>query len=301
MTTPTPIAGIDLHELAGRVKRVARELGFDLVGIAPAEPSRYRDYLRQWLDTGQAGTMQWMHSRFDERTDVRVYLPGAASVICVAMNYNVPLESPPRADRNYHGRIARYALGEDYHQVIKDRLYKLADWLRDQAPQAQTRACVDTAPVMEKELAARAGVGWIGKNTCVIHPQTGSWLLLGEVLTTLPLPADNPRSTAAARARDASTPAPPARSPRPTSSTPADAFRISPSNLATTSHRNTTGRSANGSSAATSARTCARGTARRRWRMTRPFARASPPARSTCAMCCDGMLRNIAGSSRAAP
>jgi epoxyqueuosine reductase len=173
------------------VKQRAGELGFDLVGVAPAAPSQYRDCLRRWLDEGQAGEMGYLAGRFDERTDPGNYLPGAASVICVAMNYHVPLEPPP-ADGSRRGRVARYALGDDYHEIIKSRLHALADWLREVAPDAQTRACVDTAPVMEKEVAARAGVGWVGKNTCLINPVAGSWLLLGEVITTLALPPDAP-------------------------------------------------------------------------------------------------------------
>ena len=177
--------------LADAVKQRAHELGFDLVGIAPARPSDYRDYLRRWLDGGQAGEMHYLQRRFDERTDPAAYFPGAASVICVAMNYHVPLEPPP-TDGSRRGRVARYALGDDYHELIKRRLHALADWLRDVAPEAVTRACVDTAPVMEKELAARAGVGWVGKNTCLLNAHVGSWLLLGEVITTLALPSDAP-------------------------------------------------------------------------------------------------------------
>lgn len=181
--------GHNPHQLAGQIKAQAvRGLGFDLAGIAPADPSRYRDYLRQWLDNGRAGTMQYLARRFEERAGPAKYLPGARSVICVAMNYHAPLQAAPD-DR---GRIARYALGDDYHEVMKPRLHALADWIRSQAPEAQTRAAVDTAPVTEKELAARAGVGWMGKNTCIIHPQMGSWLVLGELLTTLDLPADQP-------------------------------------------------------------------------------------------------------------
>jgi epoxyqueuosine reductase len=177
---------------AAPVKRRARELGFDLVGVAPAGASAYRDYFRQWLDAGAAGEMRYLHNRFEERTDPSAYVPGARSVVCVAMNYHAPLEPVPEAERGSHGRVARYALGDDYHELIKSRLHALADWLRAQFPEAQTRAAVDTAPVMEKELAARAGVGWVGKNTCLIHPQAGSWLLLGEVITTLPLAPDAP-------------------------------------------------------------------------------------------------------------
>lgn len=184
--------GISPHQFVAEIKQQARGLGFDLAGIAPAEPSRYREYLRQWLDDGQAGTMRYLHNRFEERTDPRVYLSGAASVICVAMNYHVPLQAVPPNERANHAKIARYALGDDYHEIIKGRLHELADWIRQREPSAITRACVDTAPVMEKDLTARAGVGWLGKNCCTINPAIGSWLLLGEIITTLNLPADEP-------------------------------------------------------------------------------------------------------------
>ena len=188
MANPAP----DRHALAGEVKARARALGFDLVGIAPAAPSAYRDYLRTWLDQGRHGSMAWLANRFEERTNLNAYAPGARSVICVGLNYHVPLHDPPEAERSpRRGKVARYALGQDYHDVIKSRLHELADWLRQTAG-GQTRACVDTAPVMEKELAARAGVGWIGKNTCVINERIGSWILLGELITTLDLPHDDP-------------------------------------------------------------------------------------------------------------
>jgi epoxyqueuosine reductase len=105
------------------------------------------------------------------------------------MNYHTPLDPAPAGE---NGRVARYALGDDYHEIIRDRLKELADWLRGQAPGADTRIGVDTAPIMEKELAARAGIGWMGKNTCVINPEIGSWVFLGEVMTTLDLPTDSP-------------------------------------------------------------------------------------------------------------
>jgi epoxyqueuosine reductase len=183
---------VDAHQLAAEIKQQARIRGFDLVGIAPASPSAYRDYFRQWLDDGQAGTMDYLAARFDERTDPGRYFGSAASVICVALNYCVDLEEVATEDRPFHARIARYALGTDYHELIKDRLHELADWLRQSVPGTRTRCGVDTAPIMERELAARAGIGWIGKNTCIIHPTIGSWLLLGEIITTLELPADEP-------------------------------------------------------------------------------------------------------------
>jgi epoxyqueuosine reductase len=183
---------IDRHQLAAAVKQRARGLGFDLVGIAPAEPSKYLAYFREWLDDGKAGAMEYLARRFDERSDPGTYLPGARTVVCVAMNYHAQLEPVPAEDRQHHARIARYALGDDYHEIIKHRLYELADWIRDEVPGAETRCGVDTAPIMEKELAARAGVGWVGKNTCLINEHLGSWLLLAEVITTLDLPIDEP-------------------------------------------------------------------------------------------------------------
>jgi epoxyqueuosine reductase len=236
MTMGADIAKIDRDQLARDIKAKARQLGFDLVGIAAAHPSEYGDYFRQWVRDGQAGEMTFMETRVDERTDPGKYFPGAVSAICVAMNYYTPLlpeesagyvqvsvdhrrsrtivdpvPAPPAHPKSQHetktaeaavhrsppptespmGRIARYALGDDYHQLIKDRLHDLADWLRQTAG-GLTKSAVDTAPVMEKELAARAGVGWFGKNACVINEKVGSWLLLGEVLTTLDLPADEP-------------------------------------------------------------------------------------------------------------
>lgn len=178
------------HQLAAEIKRKARELGFDLCGITDAGPSRHRGYFEAWLAAGHAGDMHYLHERIDERTDPSRLLPGAARAICVAMNYQVPLTPPPDAEPR--GRIARYALGVDYHVHVKDKLYALADWLRTRTPDAETKCAVDTVPVLERELAARAGVGWIGKNTCVINTKIGSWIFLGEVFTTLELPIDEP-------------------------------------------------------------------------------------------------------------
>jgi epoxyqueuosine reductase len=180
---------ISVANLSAEIKKRAMEIGFDLVGIISAEPSRYKDYFRTWLAGGSAGEMDYLHRRFDERVDPTVYLPGARSVICLAMNYYVPLNDNKPA---LQGRVARYALGDDYHEILKSRLHQLADWIREIEPSAQTRAAVDTAPIMEKELAARAGIGWMGKNTCIINEKIGSWIFLGEIITTLDLPRDEP-------------------------------------------------------------------------------------------------------------
>jgi len=188
----TPVEQLRDAALASGIRARALELGFDLVGFAPADPSRFRDYFRRWLDEGRHGEMEYLAKRFEVRVDPRAYLPGARSAICLAINYYTDLQPVPDEQRSGQGRVARYALGEDYHVHLKDRLYELADWIRQAAPEAQTRASVDTAPVLERELAARAGIGWIGKNTCVIHPRVGSFILLGQILTTLELPADEP-------------------------------------------------------------------------------------------------------------
>jgi epoxyqueuosine reductase len=181
----------NLQQVAADVKQKARELGFDLVGIAPADPSIYREYVAQWLESGAAGEMDYLQERYEKHTDPTIYLEGAKTVICVAMSYYVPLAASRSEDAS-NGKIARYALGGDYHTLIKKKLEALADYIRDTVPGTKTIRGVDTAPIPEKELAARAGIGWMGKNTCIINERSGSWFFLGEVLTTLELPIDQP-------------------------------------------------------------------------------------------------------------
>jgi epoxyqueuosine reductase len=180
---------MDPNQLSAEIKQKARSIGFDLCGIAAAAASAHGQFLRDWLEAGRHGEMAWMASRVEEREDVQRYFPGARSVVCCAMSYNVELAEPPA--EGAQGRIARYALGDDYHEHMKRRLFALADWLRQRAG-GRTRACVDTAPVLEREWAARCGVGWQGKNTCTLHTALGSYLLLGEIITTLDVPPDQP-------------------------------------------------------------------------------------------------------------
>ena len=178
----------DPLQLAAEAKALAKRLGFDACGVAAAGRSRHADFLAAWLADGRHAGMDWLARRFEERTDLRQYLPGAKSVVCCAVSYNVPLTDPPPGAR---GRVARYALGQDYHKHLKKRLHALADALRDLTG-CETRACVDTAPVLEREWHARSGVGWQGKNTCVMGTKLGSYLLLGEVVTTATLAPDAP-------------------------------------------------------------------------------------------------------------
>lgn len=171
------------------IKATAMELGFDLVGVAPAVASPNAEYVRQWLASGQAGNMNWMHKHVEKLLDVRELLSGARSILSVGLNYQYPLEA---AAEETAGRIARYALGDDYHEVMKEKLHALADVVRAVVPGCETKCGVDSAPILEREIAAGAGIGWIGKNTCLIHPRMGSWMFLGEVVTTAELEPDRP-------------------------------------------------------------------------------------------------------------
>lgn len=168
-----------------------RDLGFALAGVADASPGRWAREFKAWLAAGKQGSMAYLERNAEERLDPGRVLPGARSVVMVADRYATRGEAPQsRADElpaSPRGRIARYARGTDYHVVIKKRLHALCDALRVRFPGAAFRAFVDTAPVLERELAARAGLGWIGKHTLLIHPKQGSWMLLGGVLTTLEL------------------------------------------------------------------------------------------------------------------
>jgi epoxyqueuosine reductase len=172
--------------LTESVKTRARALGFDLVAVGPAGPPEHGPDFRRWIEAGHAGTMGYLERRLDERLDPRRVLPGARSVVCVALNYHQG--EPP--DPSWQP-VARYAWGRDYHDVIGPRLDQLAAHLREAAG-AQSRGYVDTGPVLERDLAARAGLGWIGKNTMLLHPGLGSWFFIGVLLTTAELAHDTP-------------------------------------------------------------------------------------------------------------
>ena len=175
---------------SAEIKQKGQELGFDLCGIARADDYPELAFLREWLDRGYAGTMAWLARSADRRSDVRQVVPGAQSVIVTATLYNV--DRPYSTDLpSGTARISRYAWGDDYHDVIKARLDRLLAWLREASPEPfEARAYVDTGPVQERVYAQYAGLGWIGKNTCLISPELGSWLFLGAIITTLSLEPD---------------------------------------------------------------------------------------------------------------
>ncbi|MFG0328612.1 MAG: tRNA epoxyqueuosine(34) reductase QueG [Phycisphaerales bacterium] len=169
---------------------LCESLQFALAGVAPAAPVDHAEALRNWLGAGLHGEMSWMDERVELRIDPGSLLPGARSILVVADRY-----ADGRADEVEpgKGRVARYARGDDYHRLMKKRLFNLADRLRESFPGHEYRVAVDTAPVLEREHAARAGLGYTGKNTMLIEPGVGSYLLLGEIITTLPLEVNRSR------------------------------------------------------------------------------------------------------------
>ena len=175
------------------VKAEAAALGFDLCGIAEAGSFPELQFLTQWLERGYAGEMHYLHRSAERRADVRAVLPSAKSVISLGVVYNARRPySIENADAGA-AAIARYAWGDDYHVVIGRQLDQLLQRLRAMAGDTfEARAYVDTGPVQERVYAQRAGLGWVGKNTCLINPELGSWVFLAAVICNLPLQPDAP-------------------------------------------------------------------------------------------------------------
>jgi epoxyqueuosine reductase len=173
--------------LTAAVRERARALGFDRVAVGPAGPPPHGAAFERWLDQGYAGTMAYLARGRAARLDPGALLPDARSVIAVALSHNPPEDTPDWAP------VARYARGRDYHAVMRPRLKALGASLRELAgPEARWRVSVDTSAVLERDLAARAGLGWIGKNTNLLDQTLGSFFFIGIVLTTVDLEADLP-------------------------------------------------------------------------------------------------------------
>jgi len=175
------------------IKARALQLGFDLCGIAPVGAHRELGFLREWLDRGYAGEMHYLHRTADRRADVRHVVSSAQSVICLGTIYNTDRPYSTEMTGNSQALIARYAWGDDYHEVIRKRMDALVDWMRGRSgPDFEARSYVDTGPVQERVYAQHAGLGWIGRNTCLINPDHGSWLFLSEIICSLRIEPDAP-------------------------------------------------------------------------------------------------------------
>jgi epoxyqueuosine reductase len=178
---------------AAQIKSKALEFGFDLCGIAPASDYPELKFFREWLDRGYAGEMAYLNRSADRRADVRHVIPSATSVIVTATIYNTDRPYSTESKNPAHAHVARYAWGDDYHDVIGKRMEQLLDWMRTASNEPfEARAYVDTGPVQERVYAQYAGIGWIGKNTCVINAEKGSWIFLAEIICSLQLEYDRP-------------------------------------------------------------------------------------------------------------
>jgi epoxyqueuosine reductase len=180
-------------QLAERARALALEAGFDLAGVARADAAPDLTFLAQWIARGHAGEMGYLTGQVDRRGDLRTAFPWARSVLCVGLQYDTPHPYSTEAPAG-RGWIARYAWGDDYHDVMRALLERLRERLTAEAGPFESRAYVDTGPIAEKAWAAAAGLGALGKNTCLLHPEHGSWFFLGELVTDLELPADAPRA-----------------------------------------------------------------------------------------------------------
>ncbi|MCZ6557938.1 MAG: DUF1730 domain-containing protein [SAR324 cluster bacterium] len=194
--------------LSTRIKAEARRLGFALVGILPTGPSLTHPFYQAWLEKGYAGEMGYLERHAPLKAHLERLAPGARSVIMLSLNYYRAAPPAPANQEQPRGRISRYAWGRDYHDLIAEKLRELSDFIAAEAGRpVQCRNYVDTAPVMEREFAARAGLGWVGKHGVLIHWSLGSWLFLAELLVDIELDYDEPPPPRRARQGGASRPA----------------------------------------------------------------------------------------------
>ena len=186
---PSGDSAAKLSALRDSIKTWAKELGFQQAGISDISLHRYREHLERWLAEGCHGDMEWMRRHAKLRLSPGDLLPGTVRVICCRMNY-LPEPQQQAEPAPHRAAIARYARGRDYHKLVRRRLARLARRIAEAAGPHRHRAFADSAPVLERALATKAGLGWIGKNTMLIHRDAGSWFFLGEIYTDIPLPAD---------------------------------------------------------------------------------------------------------------
>lgn len=190
---PRPI-DLDAHALVAQIRDLARDAGFRRMGISGIELGEDEAHLRSWLAEGLYGTMEWMARHGDRRARPAELVPGTLRVISVGLDYGPDdhEDSWRTLADGSRAYVARYALGRDYHKLMRNRLQKLADRIAGLVGPFGHRVFVDSAPVLERALARNAGLGWIGKHTCLIDRDGGSWFFLGEIYIDLPLPVDPP-------------------------------------------------------------------------------------------------------------
>ncbi|MGH9343088.1 MAG: tRNA epoxyqueuosine(34) reductase QueG [Terriglobia bacterium] len=187
---------IEPVDTAETVKKSALEIGFDLAGVAPVDAAPDLAFARQWVESGRGGEMRYLAN--PKRDDPRLILPSARSVVCVGLIYNAPLPYSTECAQGHEeaseprGWISRYAWGRDYHEVMRVKLERLRQEMDSLAPGVETRVYVDTGPIVERAFARLSGIGWVGKNTCLINQQKGSWFFLGVILSNLALKPDLP-------------------------------------------------------------------------------------------------------------
>ena len=169
------------------IKSEALALGFDMVGACDAVPAPHWDFYEGWVKRGMHASMNYLEEHLPLKKSPEALLPGVRSIIAVGLNYYQP--NPIQEDKPH---IATYALGRDYHRVIRDKLKRLASWMDSNYPGERHRVCVDSAPIFERDFARLAGLGWFGKNTCLINSHRGSWFLIGLLLTTVEFEPDLP-------------------------------------------------------------------------------------------------------------
>ena len=195
-TAPPAASTADPVAVARRIRELAHELGFQHFGISGVDLGQDEEHLRDWLQRGLYGTMQWMAAHGDKRSRPQELIPGTLRVVSVGLDYG-----RNDSDQAWHtladgerAYVARYALGRDYHKLMRNRLQKLAERVQQELGPFGHRVFVDSAPVLERALARNAGLGWIGKHTCLIDSDGGSWFFLGEIYLDLPLPVDEQAS-----------------------------------------------------------------------------------------------------------
>jgi epoxyqueuosine reductase len=184
---------LDLNQLTENIKAWGKALGFQQVGISDIDLSQHEAYLQNWLDKGYQGELAYMSEHGMKRARPEELLPGTVRVISVRMDYLPPDAQFARTLKNKHkAYISRYALGRDYHKLLRSRLKKLGDKIQAECAEFNFRPFVDSAPVLEHAIAQKAGIGWTGKHSLTLNKQAGSWFFLGELFINLPLPVDEP-------------------------------------------------------------------------------------------------------------